>query len=142
MEHFKSYLSMIARRHPLRYIGQALTQKILKYHSKNVQILYRYEFWIDILLISTNLSRYVEWYWTLTCLFGKRFYNYNKYHRIHVFISNLEKKNGTPRKIFHICWSCGLRKSIFECDILLPYGGCDISSCSYRWSDDSSICRT
>ena len=24
----KSYLSMIARRHPLRYIGQALTQKI------------------------------------------------------------------------------------------------------------------
>ena len=44
MEHFKSYLSMIARRHPLRYIGQALTQKNLKYHSKNVQILYRHEF--------------------------------------------------------------------------------------------------
>ena len=44
MEHFKSYLSMIARRHPLRYIGQALTQKILKYHSKNVQLLYRHEF--------------------------------------------------------------------------------------------------
>ena len=35
MEHFKSYLSMIARRHPLRYIGQALTQKfeIPRYES-------------------------------------------------------------------------------------------------------------
>ena len=39
----------------------------------------------------------------------------------------------------NICWSCCLRKSIFECYIIWPQEGCDIPSSSYRWSDDGSI---